>query len=95
MNCFPMLEKIGSPRDLQGLTIEQLTELAAEIRHAICEQVSRSGGHYEASGHLPAQPRAAPGDYCHLTREIKSLQHGARPPPKMPRSSLDQSISGA
>jgi 1-deoxy-D-xylulose-5-phosphate synthase len=45
MKSYPMLEKIGSPFDVKQLTPEQLTELAADIRHAICDQVSRTGGH--------------------------------------------------
>ncbi|MEE2907322.1 MAG: 1-deoxy-D-xylulose-5-phosphate synthase [Planctomycetota bacterium] len=40
-----LLPGIESPADLKALTVDQLPELAAEIRHAICEQVSRSGGH--------------------------------------------------
>ena len=40
-----ILERIRSPRDIKSLTVEQLEELAAEIRTAICEQVSRTGGH--------------------------------------------------
>ncbi|MHC4994688.1 MAG: 1-deoxy-D-xylulose-5-phosphate synthase, partial [Planctomycetota bacterium] len=41
----PLLSSIHSPADLKRLTLEQLGDLAAEIRHAICEQVSKSGGH--------------------------------------------------
>ncbi|MDX1683516.1 MAG: 1-deoxy-D-xylulose-5-phosphate synthase N-terminal domain-containing protein, partial [Phycisphaeraceae bacterium] len=40
-----LLESIQSPADLKALDIEQLPDLAAEIREAICDQVSRSGGH--------------------------------------------------
>ena len=39
------LPGIKTPADLKSLSVDQLPELAAEIRHAICEQVSRSGGH--------------------------------------------------
>ena len=42
---FKLLPGIGSPADLKALSIPQLQELAAEIRHAICDQISRSGGH--------------------------------------------------
>ncbi len=45
MNSYPMLEKILSPHDVKELSIEQLAELAQDIRHAICDQVSRTGGH--------------------------------------------------
>ncbi|MCH2133067.1 MAG: 1-deoxy-D-xylulose-5-phosphate synthase [Phycisphaerales bacterium] len=40
-----LLPGINSPADLKALTVDQLPDLAAEIRHVICEQVSRSGGH--------------------------------------------------
>ncbi|MDG2094089.1 MAG: 1-deoxy-D-xylulose-5-phosphate synthase, partial [Phycisphaerales bacterium] len=40
-----LLPGIKTPADLKALTVEQLPELAAEMRHAICEQVSQSGGH--------------------------------------------------
>lgn len=41
----PLLPNIHSPADLKRLSIEQLEDLAAEMRHAICDQVSKSGGH--------------------------------------------------
>jgi 1-deoxy-D-xylulose-5-phosphate synthase len=34
-----------SPADLKQLSVDQLPELATEIRHVICEQVKQSGGH--------------------------------------------------
>jgi len=40
-----MLEPIKSPKDLQGLTIEQLTELSSEIRQFLITKVSQTGGH--------------------------------------------------
>ena len=40
-----LLPGIGSPADLKALSIPQLQELAAEIRHAICDKISSSGGH--------------------------------------------------
>lgn len=40
-----MLERIGSPRDLKGLTDAQLAELAAEVRAFLVDSVSRTGGH--------------------------------------------------
>jgi 1-deoxy-D-xylulose-5-phosphate synthase len=42
---FNLLEKIASPRDIKNLSVDQLSELAEEMRHAICDQVSKSGGH--------------------------------------------------
>ncbi len=40
-----LLEKIHGPRDLDGLSQEQLTELAAEIRAFLVAEVSKTGGH--------------------------------------------------
>ncbi len=40
-----VLERIGSPRDLRGLTYEELAELSAEIRDFLVDNVSRTGGH--------------------------------------------------
>lgn len=45
MTQFRFLPHILSPEELKALTVEELRELAQEIRDAICEQVSRSGGH--------------------------------------------------
>ena len=45
MDSTPLLQTIGSPADLKQLSVDQLTDLAAEIRNAICEQVKKSGGH--------------------------------------------------
>lgn len=40
-----MLEKITSPRDLKGLTNQELVALAEEIRAFLIEKVSKTGGH--------------------------------------------------
>jgi 1-deoxy-D-xylulose-5-phosphate synthase len=40
-----LLEQIKSPADLRKLPVERLPEVAADIRKAICDQVSVSGGH--------------------------------------------------
>jgi len=40
-----ILEKVDSPEDLKGLEIEDLEELAAEIRETIIRTVARCGGH--------------------------------------------------
>ena len=40
-----LLESIHTPADLKRLCVDQLPELAVEIRRTICEQVSLSGGH--------------------------------------------------
>ena len=41
----PLLSSLSGPGDLRSLSIDQLRELAGEIRAAICDQVSESGGH--------------------------------------------------
>lgn len=40
-----LLPTVRTPQDLRAIPFEQLPRLAAEIRHAICEQVRVSGGH--------------------------------------------------
>lgn len=40
-----LLESIRSPADLRALRPEQLSDVAAELRRVIIDQVSRSGGH--------------------------------------------------
>jgi len=43
--AYPLLETIQGPADLKALAPERLPELAHDIRHAICDQVARTGGH--------------------------------------------------
>ncbi len=40
-----ILPTIKSPADLKALSVDELPALAEEMRQAICDQVSRSGGH--------------------------------------------------
>ena len=40
-----LLSSIKSPADVRALPISELPRLAMEIRHAICEQVAKVGGH--------------------------------------------------
>ncbi len=40
-----LLEGIREPRDLDALSVEQLTELATEIRDFLVREVSKTGGH--------------------------------------------------
>ncbi len=39
------LERVNSPEDLKGLSIDELNELASEIRRYMIEVLSRNGGH--------------------------------------------------
>jgi len=57
-----LLERINSPADLRELTLEQLPELAGEIRRRILEVVSVNGGHLASS--LGAVELAIALHYC-------------------------------
>ncbi len=46
---FPILEGLTAPTDLHGMDDEELAALAEEMRNAIIESVSRTGGHLGAS----------------------------------------------
>ena len=39
------LDKINSPKDIKGLNVDQLAELASEVRGEIISTVSKTGGH--------------------------------------------------
>ncbi len=41
-----LLPHIKGPADLKALSVDQLPQVAAEIRHAICEQIKKTGGHF-------------------------------------------------
>ena len=43
--AYDLLQTIAGPADLKKLSIEQLKALAQDIRNAICDQVSQTGGH--------------------------------------------------
>lgn len=45
---FPLLAKINSPADLRGLTEEQLSTVADELRNYLIHTVSQVGGHFAA-----------------------------------------------
>ena len=45
MREYSILPEIQSPADVKRLSAEQLADLAQDIRQAICDQVSRTGGH--------------------------------------------------
>lgn len=44
-----LLEKINSPQDLKRFSLEQLPQLASEVRQRIIEVVSQTGGHLASS----------------------------------------------
>jgi len=45
MSEYRFLPHINEPADIKAYTNEELQQLAEEMRHAICGQVSKSGGH--------------------------------------------------
>lgn len=46
---YPLLSRIESPTDLHGLTDAELHEVAKEVRQAILDNVSRTGGHFSSN----------------------------------------------
>lgn len=46
---FPLLAAIASPTDLHGLTPKQLQEVVNDIRRALVELVSQTGGHFSSN----------------------------------------------
>ena len=49
MTSDSLLARIQGPRDLDGLSPAERTQLAAEIREEICQVVSKNGGHFGAN----------------------------------------------
>ncbi|OUP01204.1 1-deoxy-D-xylulose-5-phosphate synthase [Anaerofilum sp. An201] len=47
--AFPLLEWIGSPKDLKKLTTQQVNDLCGEIRSFLIQQVSCTGGHLSSN----------------------------------------------
>lgn len=45
MNQFPMLDRINSPDDLDGLNMNDLRRLCSEVRRYIIQTISNNGGH--------------------------------------------------
>jgi len=66
-----LLDNINSPQDLKKLTLEQLPELATEIRQRIIEVVSSSGGHLASS--LGAVELIIALHYCLDTKRDKII----------------------
>ena len=46
MDEFPLLDRIQSPQDLQGLSSTELRSLASELREGLIQTISRVGGHF-------------------------------------------------
>ena len=41
-----LLPTLKGPADLKALPVDRLPQVASEIRHAMCEQIKNSGGHF-------------------------------------------------
>ena len=63
---YRLLHAIDTPADLKKLSIQQLNDLAAEVRQKIIETVSKTGGHLAPN--LRAGSRSAPGLQSPATR---------------------------
>ncbi|GIV02538.1 MAG: 1-deoxy-D-xylulose-5-phosphate synthase 1 [Fimbriimonadales bacterium] len=48
-SAYPLLNKILKPTDLHGLTRKQLRQVADEVRQAILDNVSKTGGHFASN----------------------------------------------
>ncbi|MBB2187727.1 1-deoxy-D-xylulose-5-phosphate synthase, partial [Gluconacetobacter liquefaciens] len=46
---FPLLDRVSAPRDLRNLSVDQLRQLAEELRAETVDAVSTTGGHLGAS----------------------------------------------
>ncbi|WP_432797919.1 1-deoxy-D-xylulose-5-phosphate synthase [Poriferisphaera sp. WC338] len=44
-----LLKSITGPHDLKKLSVDQLPQLADELRECICDQISRTGGHFASN----------------------------------------------
>ncbi len=47
--AFPILSRLVQPTDLHKMTDAELAELAQEVRQAILEKVSKTGGHFSSN----------------------------------------------
>ena len=47
-SLYPLLQRIDSPADLQGLEEHELQQLATELREFLIESVATTGGHLSA-----------------------------------------------
>ncbi len=46
---YPLLSRVNTPHDLRTLTVEELPELAAELREYIIQTLNQCGGHFAGS----------------------------------------------
>lgn len=48
-DAYPLLRRIVQPADLHRLSSKELTEVAQEVRQAILDKVSKTGGHFSSN----------------------------------------------
>ena len=46
---YPLLDTIKDPKDLRGMTAEELSSLSEEIRRFLIQNVAKTGGHLSAN----------------------------------------------
>ncbi|NOR20107.1 MAG: 1-deoxy-D-xylulose-5-phosphate synthase [Xanthomonadales bacterium] len=77
---YPLLDKIIAPADLRKLDVEQLPQVADELREYLLQSVSKSGGHFSAG--LGCVELTVALHYCYETphdRLIWDVGHQAYP----------------
>jgi len=47
-DTYPLLDQIISPADLRKLDVDQLPQVADELREYLLQAISKSGGHFSA-----------------------------------------------
>ncbi len=79
-NNYPLLDKIIAPADLRKLDVDQLDQVADELREFLLQSVSKSGGHFSAG--LGCVELTVALHYCYETphdRLIWDVGHQAYP----------------
>jgi len=49
MDVYPILSRLVAPTELHGMTDAELQQVANEVRQAILDQVSQTGGHFSSN----------------------------------------------
>ncbi len=77
---YPLLDQIGTPADLRKLDLEQLPQVADELRNYLLQEISKSGGHFSAG--LGCVELTVALHYCYETpndRIVWDVGHQAYP----------------
>jgi len=79
-DSYPLLDQIASPADLRKLDLEQLPQVADELRRYLLQEISKSGGHFGAG--LGCVELTVALHYCYETphdRIVWDVGHQAYP----------------